>query len=65
MSRRPSLVLVMVFLLVVSCVWRPNQALSSDLMSADSYVGPGKHETELYIKSGLNDVKNGAWHEET
>ncbi len=36
----------MVFLLVVSCVWRPNQALSSDLMSADSYVGPGKHVTQ-------------------
>ncbi len=58
MARRPRLALVMVFMLAVSCFWGPSQVLSSNMMS-DSYVGPGKHETELYIKAGAEPTATG------
>lgn len=47
--------IAMVFLMLVSSVLLPAYANSSDAISDNKdYVGPGKHETELYIKNKSN-----------
>lgn len=59
MSSKKVVTMVLVFLIVFSSVLSPDAA-SCSILEPDDCVGPGKHETELYIRpqSGTKEIKD-------